>query len=133
MIRNRYNYQTSSIQDNKEKEGCKIRLNNWKVLKISLKMYTPVYTYQGVVRWCEGVLRHRGIQLIVAYSWAKPAILVAGKGRGGTFLFLLFLHFYSWSSFIPVPLFHLLYYIVYLYSPFLWETTQNEPQELTYR
>ena len=24
---------------------------------------------------------HRGVQLIFAYSWARPAILVAGKGR----------------------------------------------------
>ena len=35
--------------------------------------------------------------------------LVVGKGRGGMFLFLLFLHFHSCSSFFPVPLFHLLY------------------------
>ena len=27
-------------------------------------------------------LRYRGVQLILAYSWARPAILVAGKGRG---------------------------------------------------
>ena len=32
-------------------------------------------------------------QLILTYIWARPAILVAGKGRGGMFLFLLFLHF----------------------------------------
>ena len=31
------------------------------------------------------ILHHRGIQLILAYSWARPAILVAGKGRGGMF------------------------------------------------
>ena len=41
----------------------------------------------------------------------KAAILLAGKGRGGMFLFLLFLHFHSCSSFFPVPLFHLLYYL----------------------
>ena len=29
------------------------------------------------------ILHRRGIQLILAYSWARPAILVAGKGRGG--------------------------------------------------
>ena len=73
-------------------------------------------------RWSGGVkvsciLRHRGVQLILAYSWAKPAILLAGKGRGAMFLFLLFLYF------IPVPisylsLFHLLYYLC-LFSPFL--------------
>ena len=49
---------------------------------------------------------------ILAYSWARPAILVAGKDRG-MFLFLLFLHFHSCSSFFPVPLFHLFY----LFSP----------------
>ena len=58
------------------------------------------------------ILRHRGIQQILAYSWARPAILVAVKGRGGMFLFL----------------FHIL---SYLFSPFLWETTQNDPQGLT--
>ena len=79
------------------------------------------------------ILHHRGVQLILAYSWARPAILVAGKGRGGMFLFLLFLHFHSCSSFFPVPRFHLLYYLFYLFSPFLWETTQNDPQGLTCR
>ena len=59
--------------------------------------------------------------------WARPAILVAGKDRGGMCLFLPFLHFHSCSSFFPVPLFHL-YYLFYLFSPFLWETTQNDPQ-----
>ena len=43
-------------------------------------------------------LRHRGVQLILAYSWARPTILVAGKGRGGMFLFFCFF------TFIPVPL-----------------------------
>ena len=46
--------------------------------------------------------RHRGVQLILAYSWARPAILVAGKGRRGMFLIDLFLHFHSCSSFFPV-------------------------------
>ena len=34
----------------------------------------------------------------LAYSWARPAFLVSGKGRGEMFLFHLFLHFH------PVPL-----------------------------
>ena len=29
------------------------------------------------------ILCHRGIQLILAYSLARPALLAAGKGRGG--------------------------------------------------
>ena len=28
------------------------------------------------------ILRHLGVQLILAYSWARPDILVAGKDRG---------------------------------------------------
>ena len=75
-------------------------------------------------------LFHRGVQLRLAYCWARPAILVAGKGRGGRFLFLLFLHFHSFSSFSPVPFFHLFCYLFYLSSPFLWETTDNDPQGL---
>ena len=43
------------------------------------------------------ILRHRGVQLILAYSWARPAVL-AGKGRGGMFYFVCFF------TFIPVPL-----------------------------
>ena len=94
-----------------------------------------VHTARG---WSGGakvlcILHHWGVQLILAYSWARPAILVVGKGRGGMFLFLLFLHFHSCSSFFPVPLFHLLYSLFYLFSPFLWETTQNDPQGLTCR
>ena len=63
------------------------------------------------------IVRHRGVQLTLAYNWAKPAILVAGKGRGGMFLFLLFLHFHSCSSFFPVPLFHLFYFL-FSFLPF---------------
>ena len=48
-------------------------------------------------------------------------------------LFLPFLHFHSCSSFFFVPLFHLLYYFYYLFSAFLWEMTQNDPQGLTCR
>ena len=53
---------------------------------------------------CRVILCHRygGVQLILAYSWARPAILAAGKGRGGMFLFLLFLHCHSFS-FLPCP------------------------------
>ena len=66
--------------------------------------------------WC--VLCHWGVQLILAYSWTRSAILTAGNGRGGMFLFLLFLYFHSCSTFFPVPLFHL-YYLFYLFSHFL--------------
>ena len=57
------------------------------------------------------ILSHRGVQLILAYSWAKPASTVAGKSRGGMFLLLLFLHFHCCSFLFSVPLFDLLCYI----------------------
>ena len=44
------------------------------------------------------ILRHRGVQLILAYCWARPAILVAGESRGGCF------YFFCFFTFIPVPL-----------------------------
>ena len=65
------------------------------------------------------ILHHWGILLM-----ARPAILIAGKGRGGMFLFLLFLRLHSCSSFFPVPLFHLLYYLFYLISPFLFSPSR---------
>ena len=76
---------------------------------------------KGVGGWSGGaklcISRYRGVQLILAYSWARPAILAAGKGREGMFLFVRFLHFYSCSSIFPVPLFHLFYYLLYVFSP----------------
>ena len=86
-----------------------------------------------VVRRCHVSFVTPGVQLILADSWARPAILVAGKGREVMFLFLLFLHFHSCFSFFPVPPFYLFCYLFCLFSPFLWETTQNDPQGLTCR
>ena len=86
--------------------------------------------WSGVVN-VSCILRHQGVQLILAYSWERSAFLVAGKGRGGMFLSLLFLRFPSYSSFFPIPLFHLLYYLFYLFYPALWETIQNDLQGLT--
>ena len=52
------------------------------------------------------ILRHRGVQLILAYSWARLVILVTGKGEGNVFIssvsslsfLFLFLHSPSLSS-----------------------------------
>ena len=44
-------------------------------------------------------LRHWGVQLILVYSWARPANLIAGKGRGGGCFY-----FFCFFTFIPVPL-----------------------------
>ena len=49
------------------------------------------------------ILHHWGIQLILAYSRSRPAILAAGKAREKIFLFLLFLYCYSFSL-LPLSL-----------------------------
>ena len=77
---------------------------------------------------------HRGVQLILASSLARPAILVAGKGREGMFFIssvsslsfqFLFLPCLSLSS----PLLSLLFLLsLFSLSPFLWGTIQNDPQ-----
>ena len=38
-----------------------------------------------------------------ACSWARPAVLAAGKGKESILLFLVFLHFHSFFCFSPVP------------------------------
>ena len=71
---------------------------------VHLPSMARVLVYPSLDRGWSGVakvsciLHHWGILLILAFSWARPAILVAGKGRGGMFLFL---HFFT---FIPVTL-----------------------------
>ena len=63
-------------------------------------------------------------------QFSKACYPLAGKGRRGMFLFHLFfivIHF----PFSPVPLFHIIYYLFCLSSPFLWERTQNDSKGLT--
>ena len=80
----------------------------------------------GLVGWGKGVLycilHHWGVQLILAYSWARPAILAAGMGRGGLFLIsseslLSFIFLFLPCPSLSPPLLSL------LSPPFLWETT----------
>ena len=54
----------------------------------------------SVWEWSGGakvscILRHRDVQLILAYSWARPAILIAGEG--GCF------YFFCFFTFIHIP------------------------------
>ena len=119
----------------KKKKKKKSNISSELIKGMKLKLSRNVHTSLGgwVVRRCHVSFVTRGVQLILADSWARPAILVAGKGREVMFLFLLFLHFHSCFSFFPVPPFHLFCYLFCLFSPFLWETTQNDPQGLTCR
>ena len=76
------------------------------------------------------ILRHRGIQLRLAYTVGQGLLSLQQVRIEGEyfyfFCFFTFIHF----PLSPIPFFHLLYY---LSSPFLWETTQNDPQGLTCR
>ena len=66
------------------------------------------------------------VQLILAYSWARPGILVASKCSGG----MIFIS--SVSSLIPFPPSSPSHsFISCLFYPFLWERTQSDPQGLT--
>ena len=46
----------------------------------------------------------------------------------GECYYFLFLNFHSFSSFTPVSHFQLLYFLFYLFSAFLWETTKVTPK-----
>ena len=46
---------------------------------------------------------HRVVQLILAYSWARPAVLAIGKGRGGMMLFNSVPSLSVISLFLPYP------------------------------
>ena len=76
-------------------------------------VYRKLWFSNPPVGWSGGakvlcILHHRGVQLILAYSWARPAILVVGKGRGGMFLFLLFLFLFLPCPSLSSPLLSLL-------------------------
>ena len=68
------------------------------VCKVVMRWLLNNYT----LAWLHGALRMvrcgEGVQLILAYSWARPAILVAGKGKGECF------YFFCFFTFFPVPL-----------------------------
>ena len=49
------------------------------------------------------ILRHRGVRLILAYSWARLAILVAGKGRGEMFFISSVSSLSFMFLFLPCP------------------------------
>ena len=47
-----------------------------------------VYLHMGEAK-VSCIWRHRDVQLLLAYRWARPGILAADKGRGRMFLFLV--------------------------------------------
>ena len=49
------------------------------------------------------ILHHRGVQLILAYSRTRPAILVAGKGKGGNIFISSVSSLSFLSLFLPNP------------------------------
>ena len=72
------------------------------------KWYVDTLSSGALAGWSGGakvlcILRHWGIQLILAYSWARPAILVAGKGRGGNVFISSFSSLSFLFLFLPCP------------------------------
>ena len=110
------------------------------ILNIGITRYvTIIWGWLGEAK-VSCIYRHRGVQLILAYSWARPAIIVAGmivgynwarpaipvagKGRGVRVLFLLFLHFHSFF-FLPCPSFSSpLLFLLSLFSLSLGDDTK---------
>ena len=74
-------------------------VSNVMFLFCSFKKFSSQFL-AGVVGCGEGVvyLTSPGRQTDIGLQWARPAILVASKDRGGMFVFLLFFNF------IPTPL-----------------------------
>ena len=71
------------------------------------------------------ILCHRGVQLILANSWARPAFLVVGKGGGGMFFFISSVSSLSFLfAFFPVPLSSLLLSLLPLFSLSLRDDTK---------
>ena len=66
---------------------------------IFTKLGVFIQNVERVVGWCEGVVCLMSLgQLILAYSWARLAVLVAVKEEGENF------HFFCFFPFIPVHL-----------------------------
>ena len=65
--------------------------NKWTLQNVSMESRG----WSGVAK-VSCILHHQGVQLILAYSWARPAVLAAG--RGGMF------NFCCVFTFIPFPL-----------------------------
>ena len=92
---------------------------------VTIAQDLPDENYSKMVQWFYLLSKHDRVTILIplqpcggwsvvqrcrvsyitrASNWhivGHPAILVAGKGRGGMFLFLLFLHFHSCSTFVP--------------------------------
>ena len=61
----------------------------------TLRWYYAHWGWPGVAK-VSCILRHQGVQLILAYSWARPAVLAEGMVREGMFNFFCvftFIHF----------------------------------------
>ena len=71
---------------------------------LPLPLFPTLLGWSGIAK-VSCILCLWGVQLILAYSWARPAILVIGKGIGGCFQFFCFFTFilvisYLFLSFI---------------------------------
>ena len=91
-----------------------------------------------VVGCGEGVvyLKSLGCPTDIGLQWARPVILVAGKGCGLGVEGGGDIYYFCFFTFIPVPLSFLSLSFIsssIFFVSFLWEMTQNDPQGLTCR
>ena len=104
-----------------------VRIASVRRFKQISKIYVSLkYWIRG---WSGGakvlcVLHHQGDQLILAYSWTRPAIFVAGKGRGGMFFISSVSSLSFLFLFLPCPSLSSFYYLFYLYSLSLGDGTK---------
>ena len=84
------------LHDKEDRLWKKIISTKWKCISstsLSPDCIFSIWGRSGVAK-VSCILRHQGVQLILAYSWARPAVLAAGMGRGGMFnFFYTFIHF----------------------------------------
>ena len=77
---------------------------NLAILKIQLPFFNNlVWGWLGETK-VSCILRHRGVQLILAYSWARPAILAAVNGWGGGDVFIASVSSLSFIFLLPLSL-----------------------------
>ena len=83
-----------SIGDSRSTKFIQMMIQGWPLIFLwQGQICIPTLLYSENIQklfwgWSGGakvlcILHHWGVQLILAYSWARPAILIVGKGRGG--------------------------------------------------
>ena len=109
--------------------GCSNILLTWLGSNLYCLQFAwdTIFTLNNNTEGCEWGWSGGAKVLCILRHWASNwNWLTVGQGLlsllqvrvAGECFYFLFLHFHSCSSFFPVPLFHLFYYLFYLFLPF---------------